>query len=342
MHIKNIIFILLFFLLNGAGLRLSAQMPAGLEQYRDSVINISKQLLQSKTDDRKTELNKRLLDFVGKIAAFPDVMEYKLDTFRYVSVVTSPDKKLRFYTWPVRFRDGTYKYYGYVQSYTLSSRSYRTQPLIDYTQRLGRADSKTLYAKKWYGAYYYRLIQTKSGSKTYYTLLGWKGYDKIITEKVIEIANLKSNGDVVFGYPMFNIRDYAYFKNKRARRLIYKYSSRVQMYLDYDVQTLVVEKKKKKSANHKKKKGFNAQNKEVKESVKVKTYTKPMIVVDRMVPPTAEMEGVYEFYIPETNIIDALIFEGNRWTYYPDVDARNKQQEPNGIKPKKKLYFELY
>ena len=319
-----------------------AQNIQVLKVYEDSIMRLGREINRSRSDEQKMALNKRLTSFVQKAAKSPNSINYTFDTLTFVSVLTSDDQQIRFFTWAIRFRDGSYHYYGFAQTYVKSSDNYNLYRLNDYTARLGRPDSKTLSPKKWYGAYYYRLIQNKSGSRTYYTLLGWKGKDKITTQKVIEVAFLKSNGDIVFGYPIFNIRNYKYFKNKRARRLIFTYSARVRMLLDYDVQSIHIEKHSKKKSSHKPSRGFTAQNKEVKEKVKVKTITKPMIVIDRMVPPTPEMEGVYEFYIPETNIIDALVFEHNRWNYYPDVDARNKAKDEAGQKPKKPLIYDLY
>lgn len=312
--------------------------------YEDSIIQISNRLLATNSDEEKIRINESLGIYVDKAARQKGSIDYSFDTLNFVSVLTSDDKKLRMFTWTLKMRDGSFKYFGITQAYVQNNKSYRIHKLNDYSTRINRIDSKNMSPKKWFGSYYYKIIQTKSGSKTYYTLLGWKGYSKTLSMKVIEIATLKTNGDVVFGYPIFNIRDYKYFNNTRARRLVFKYSARVRMYLDYDIQSIHIEKKKKKKKNSRSnnQRGFTAQNKEVKENVKVKTYTKPMIVMDRLEPTNAELEGVFEFYFPETNVVDALIFENNKWKYYPDVDARNKKKEGNNQKPKKPINYDLY
>ncbi|MCK5856321.1 MAG: hypothetical protein KAG64_02460 [Bacteroidales bacterium] len=312
-----------------------------LKVYEDSMLHYSKKLIKARGDDQKKELNKRLQIYVEKAARHKNSIDYQFDTLNFISVLTSKDENFRIYTWTIQMQDGHYQYFGITQSYVKKSKSYRYSKLNDQTPKLRRPESKTLYPKKWLGAYYYKIIQTKSGGKTYYTLLGWKGYDKILSKKVIEIATLRSNGDVIFGYPLFNIKDYAYFKNKRARRLVFSYSARVKMFLDYDVQSIHIEKKKKNNKSHKKQRGFSAQNKDVVEAKRIKTITKPMIVLDRLEPLNIEMEGVYEFYYPETNVVDALLFENNRWNYYPDVDARNKVSEEINAKPKKPLNYDL-
>jgi len=331
----------LFFSLSLFPNSIKAQDIARIKVYEDSIVSISNRIIKERNDEQRLELNKALWTYVDKAARQQGSINYAFDTLNFVSVLTSDDKKFRIFTWTIRLNDGHYKYYGITQSFVKNTKSYRYNKLNDQTPRLGRPSSKTLSPKKWYGAYYYKIIQTKSGSKTYYTLLGWKGYDKVISMKVIEIATLRLSGDVVFGYPVFNIRDYKYFKNPRARRLVFQFSARVKMYLDYDVQSIHIEKKKKKKSYSKKKKGFAAQNKEVKEEVKVKTITKPMIVMDRLEPTNEELEGVYEFYYPETNVVDALLFEHNKWNYYPDVDARNNADKEKNV-PKKKLNYDLY
>jgi len=239
-------------------------------------------------------------------------------------------------------RDGHWKYFGFTQSMVKSTKSYKYSKLNDQTPKLRRPDSKTLNAKKWLGAYYYKIIETRNGGKYYYTLLGWKGYDRAKSMKIIEIATIRSNGDVIFGYPLFNIRAYKYFKNKRPRRLVFTFSGQVKMFLDYDVQSIHIQKKSKKKKSYKKTKGFSPQSKDASQKVKVKTITKPMIVMDRLEPSNPQMEGFYEFYFPETNVVDALLFDNGKWNYYPDVDARNKATDKNITKPKKEINYNLY
>ncbi len=321
---------------------ISAQDFSTLKVYEDSIMRYSKAIMKERIDENKMKLNERLLIFVEKAIRQESSIDYTFDTLNFISVLTSDDKKFRIFTWTIKTQDGHWKYYGFSQSYIKNSKSYKYSKLSDQTPKLRRSDSKTLTPKKWLGAYYYKLIQNKANNKVYYTLLGWKGYDKVTSMKVIEIATVRTTGDVIFGYPIFNIREFDYIKNKRARRLVFKFSAQVKMFLDYDEQSIHIEKKKKKKSSHKKQRGFTAQNKDVVETVKVKTITKPMIVMDRLEPTNQDLEGIYEFYYPETNVVDALLFENNKWNYYPDVDARNKAEDEINAKPKKPINYDLY
>ena len=68
-----------------------------------------------------------------------------------------------------------------------------------------------------------------------------------------------------------------------------------------------------------------------------------MIVFDRLAPiderngnTMADFTGQYQFYVPETNIVDAFVFDNGRWVLTKDIDARN----PQTPKKKKNPYSE--
>jgi hypothetical protein len=107
------------------------------------------------------------------------------------------------------------------------------------------------------------------------------------------------------------------------------------MFLNYDYQTIIVKTKKKSKSKSKSRSnaGFGAQQKLEQPKEKIKTIKDNLIVMDRLEPTSPEVSEFYDFYFPESNIIDALRFERNAWKYYPDIDARNKPN-PNDKKPK--------
>ncbi len=313
-----------------------------IKSYEDSIVEYSNQILEAQTDADRLELNKQLSIYAEKAIRQESSIDYQFKKLKFVSVITSSDKKLRILSWAIKLKDAHWKYFGFCQSYVKNTKSYKYNKLIDKTTNLRHADSKTLNPKKWFGAYYYKIIETRNGSKNFYTLLAWKGYDRSKTMKLIEVATIRSNGDVVFGYPLFNIREYEYFKNKRARRLIFTFSSQVKMFLDYDTQSIHIKKNtKKKKKSHKKQRGFRPISKEVSSKEKIKTITKPMIVMDRLEPTNKQMAEFYEFYFPETNVVDALLFEKGKWNYFPDVDARNTLESEKNAKPKKPINYDL-
>jgi len=311
-----------------------------LNQYKDSIKTNALLMMGAPDFDRKKVYSEKIENFVNKLIKQEKSINYKLDSMNLVKVLTSDNKKFRIFTWVLPADNSTFVFKGIVQSYNKNKKDYRAIKLIDKTRSISRPHSRVLSAKKWYGAYYYRIIQSKRGSKYFYTLLGWKGKDKTVQSKIVEVATLKSNGDVSFGYGLFKIKGYEYFKKTPSvKRLVFSYSAKAIMYLDYDYQTIVL--KSYKTSKKKKKKqpyGFNAQSADAKPNEKIKNIKDNLIVIDRLVPVSIELKEFADFYYPESNIMDALRFEKNHWKYYPDIDARASSDKKSESKNKKIEY----
>ena len=307
-----------------------------LDAYKDSIISYSSEMVNSDDDKRKIELSNKISHIVFQITEQEKSINYNLSDLKLVKVLTSKDKKFRVFTWVIPFADKTYAYRGITQSYNQYKKEFVSFKLTDKGDKLGFAQNKTLDIKKWYGAYYYKMIETKRGSKKFYTLLGWRGISRTIQSKVVEVVTVKSKGTIAFGYNIFDIKNYEYFGkgNRSSKRLIFKFSTQGNMYLNYDFQTIIISSGSKSSYKKKKnhKTGFNAQSEPDKSKVKTKSIKDNMIVMDRLVPTSPQMKGFYDFYYPESNIIDALLWQKSKWKYFSDIDARNKSNTNDNTK----------
>ena len=68
-----------------------------------------------------------------------------------------------------------------------------------------------------------------------------------------------------------------------------------------------------------------------------------MIVFDHIVPIDPNLEGIYQFYIPEVSTYNAFIFINGKWRFFSNDDARNAETKKNeNIKPKEDLQLELF
>jgi len=327
--------ILLYILLIISPIVLKGQNIELLNQYKDSIKTNALLMMAAPDFAQKKILSDRIESSITKLIKQEKSINFKMDSMRLVKVLTSDNKKFRIFTWVLPKENNTYVFKGIVQTYNKNKKDYRMIKLVDKTKSISRPYSKILGAKKWYGAYYYKIIQKKRGSKYYYTLLGWKGKDKTVQSKIIEVATIKNNGDISFGYSLFKIKGYEYFKSTPSvKRLILAYSAKATMYLSYDYQTIILKTyKHSKSKKNKPKYGFNAQKADSKPNEKRKTIKDNMIVMDRLIPVSPELKEFADFYYPESNIIDALRYEKNQWKYYPDIDARTKSSISK--KPKK-------
>jgi len=323
--------------------RVSAQDLSLLNSYKDSIARLASEMVKVSDDKLKVDISDKISNLVFNITEHAKSINYNFDELKFVKVLTSSDKKFRVFTWVIPFSDKTYAYRGIAQCYNKSKKEYTSYTLTDKGDKLGFAQNKTLDIKKWYGAYYYKMIETKRGSKRFYTLIGWRGISRTVQSKVIEVVTIKNRGNITFGYNIFDIKGYDYFGkgNRSSKRLIFKFSTQGNMYLNYDYQTIIIasskSKKHKRKTNYKP--GFNAQSSPEKEKIKTKSIKDNMIVLDRLVPTSPQMKEFYDFYYPESNIIDALLWQKNKWKYYADIDARNKVSNTDKIN--KKIEYDL-
>jgi len=141
--------------------------------------------------------------------------------------VDAPDGAFRMFTWNLPRQDGSHQYRGF-----LVARTKRGQSLFelrDMTAKIPSPEVPELGPDRWYGALYYEVIPVEKGSRTFYTLLGWKGYTKAETRKVIEVLSFK-NDKPRFGAPLFGSG------KLKAMRKIYGFSFQSTMTLRYDPQ----------------------------------------------------------------------------------------------------------
>lgn len=117
-----------------------------------------------------------------------------------ISHVDAPDGAFRLFTWNVRHRDGSFQYEGFLL--VPGHRKQRLYELRDMTDHITKPATAQLSPENWYGALYYAVVPVKRHGRTYYTLLGWKGFSTVETRKVIEVLSL-SGPMPKFGAPFF-------------------------------------------------------------------------------------------------------------------------------------------
>lgn len=139
--------------------------------------------------------------------------------------VDAPDGAFRLFTWNLPRSNGQHHFEGLLLVRTASGHA--LHELRDMTARIPSPEVSELGPDRWYGALYYEVIPRKKGATTYYTLLGWKGYSRAETRKVIDVLSLKG-GKPRFGAPLFG-------KGRlRSMRKVYGFAFHATMSLRYD------------------------------------------------------------------------------------------------------------
>ncbi len=127
----------------------------------------------------------------------PQSYYYTFDSLKSISILESPDNKFRIFTWNVPRNNGTFRYFGAIQMN--DPKKLTLYPLFDYSPLIRNEEDTVCKADSWYGCMYYKIIPKVVGSKTYYTLFGWKGYNARELKKVMDVLSFGSDKKPVFG-----------------------------------------------------------------------------------------------------------------------------------------------
>jgi hypothetical protein len=114
-------------------------------------------------------------------------------------------------------------------------------PLIDKSDITTKLIDTVGNHKGWIGAVYYNIVQKKSGSQDYYTLLGYDENNIRSTKKLIEV--LRFDGDEpIFGGRYFSYEEDTVFKNMQGRYIMeFKKNDGPKLNYDAEMDLIVVE-----------------------------------------------------------------------------------------------------
>lgn len=193
-----------------------------LRAYEDSLKVQGKQFAGNENELERKNANYAFIKTLVSALKTPNSYHYPFDSLKNISIINSPDNRLRLLTWHITNNDGTYRFYGAVQMNTPNLQLY---PLEDYSDYMSSPEDTLTDNHKWLGAQYYKIIQPDA-EMPYYTLLGWKGNSNSSTKKVIDVLSFK-DGKPVFGMAFFD------GSGKTRKRVVFEYSRQASMMLRY-------------------------------------------------------------------------------------------------------------
>jgi hypothetical protein len=194
------------------------------DNWRMDLIASAKGLPAARTDAERDSLDLRIKAGLKRLFDTPDLFTADLKDIP-LSRVDAPDGTFRLFTWNLPNAVGGHRYEGLLMVQLGKKRS--LHELRDLTAELNAPEIPELGPERWYGALYYQVVPVKKGGKTYYTLLGWKGYSKVETRKVVEVLSFKG-GKPRFGAPLFGAG------KLKKHRLVFGYSFQASMALRYE------------------------------------------------------------------------------------------------------------
>lgn len=252
---------------------------------------------EDSSDAQKLKANGRFTHIFQKALELSGSFNYPFDSLKTVGIITSPDRQFRIITWDVPEKNGTFLYFGFVQSLNHVSMRYTIYKLQDRSAEISVPREAVYTPEKWLGMLYYKLIPEKYENRTIYMLLAWQGYSGIITRKIIDAVSFNEKGEPSFGMSIFTKPPPGY--RGALKRLIFQYSANAYMSLTYNSK-------------------------------------KNMIIFDHLAPVEEQLKGQYEYYAPNFTV-DCITYKNSSWQYVADIDARNSSSpaDKNYIDPAK-------
>ncbi len=182
------------------------------------------------SDKQKEAANTRFLNIMQKALNLPNSFNYPFDSLKTIGHLTSDDKQFRILSWNLAKADGTYEYFGFIQSLNPKTKKYVLYPLKDKSAEITNLGGETLTPDKWLGMVYYKIVSMKD--EKFYMLLAWSGYNKLITRKIIDVVTFNTEGVPSFGKNVFSHLP-SKFKGA-SKRIVFQYSASSTMSLEYN------------------------------------------------------------------------------------------------------------
>lgn len=282
---------------------LPAQENKTLAQWEEPLSQLFDSITSSPDDSGRMLLGDRFAETFKRLLAKEGSYIYPFPRLTAISKPTSEDSRLRIYTWNIPLHSGRNSFYGFIQIQSSLSGEPAVIELKEPSGNPFLSDTATYTSNRWYGAIYYQIItgSTVHGDP-FYTVLGWRGGNMLLTARIIDILSVTPAGEIRFGKPVF-----CGYGEEKPNRILFQHSPNATMTLRYEKQSVVTDKQ------------WNARKKEfIYEREQVM-----MIVCDRLIPANPDLEGQFEYYLPAGDIMDGFVFENGCWTFLKDVDVRN-------------------
>ena len=308
--------ILLALLLAASSTAATAQDKVRMAAHQQRLQQLLTLVATAPTDNERYLASEEAVDALRDALDEPQSERWRWELPQTASVLTSPDGRLRLFTWAVVRDNGEYECFGAVQYYNERAEAYEHQVLHDKSDELMNREESLLTADDWLGAIYQDIIQTTAGDRTYYTLLGWNGVDNLTDLRVIEPVMMRA-GVPQFGAPVFR-------RQRNLRRMVLEYRGDAAVQMAYDEQTVeTVERVRVKV------KGSNRYRTEEKSH----SHREKMIIFDEVEPQVVGMEGLFQYYVP-SGLELAYAWVDGKWELRTGAQGRltdkklNKTFEP--------------
>ena len=202
-----------------------------LQKREDSLKTLSLKIIQGRTAGDRFAADSEFTKMFVRALKIRNSFHYSFDSLITISKLSPPDSSFKIFTWQMLINDNVVRQHGAIQMSNADG-SLKLFPLIDKSDVTSNMSDTVGNNFGWIGAVYYKIIQTMSGGKNYYTLLGYDENNIRSNKKIIEVLAFE-NDQPIFGGSYFNLSDNASLKQNPGR-LILEYKKNASPRLVYD------------------------------------------------------------------------------------------------------------
>ena len=210
-------------------INLLSQTTSKLDNYNLLLSEKFEKIASSKNEKERFEINSEIITLFNTALKEINSFEHPFDSIKQIGIIKSEDEKVRIYTWNIPLKDGTHKYYGFIQ-YKPKKKKLLTFELNDNSINLTNPENQTLNPKNWFGTLYYKIIETKNSGTTYYTTLGVDMNNWLTTKKIIDVLSFDKENNAKIGASLFSSG------GNQVKRIIFEYNSKASMLLRHDIE----------------------------------------------------------------------------------------------------------
>lgn len=275
----------------------------------DSMIVLADSILNARTTIGKLNANDKYKQLLKSVLNDSMSILYDFKSVPNLSVLSSPKRNFRIYTWTVRMGNSEFDYFGFTQYqrkrkksvFGASEKDNFVYELTNNSSHIGDNELIQLDAANWWGCVYYEIVPAPKKKDKSFLLIGWDGFGYRSSKKIIETLKFSNKGVATFGHKILRYdtnhgtKSSANFIAKS--RLIFEFSGKVTMSCSYN----------------------NNLN---------------MVVFDHLAPSNPSLSSLKFTYAPDFTY-DGLMYSKKKWVYNKDLDVRNQQDvKANKWKPK--------
>ena len=204
-----------------------------LKRYADKLINGNSAAIRFQSDSLFTKMFVRALKT-------PQSFQYPFDSLLTISKLYAPDNSFRIFTWQMVVNENLTRQHGAIQM-NMPDGSLKLYPLIDKSDVTVTLADTTANNKGWIGAVYYKIIQTKSTTEDFYTLLGYDENNIRSNRKIVEVLSFK-NDEPEFGGSIINFNEDSMIKPAASRYVMeYKKTAGARLTYDPELEMIIAE-----------------------------------------------------------------------------------------------------